>query len=140
MRADSRPRRIPVHPVDAQVALDYHDKFVRDHPQRRFAHRFPRTVVLGQCVVEGDLLIAQTRFLAACARRPNVLGMLDQFFEHLSRGEGIGVVAGNCCLQAFRKYLGLHHIALGLGAHVAVKTEQGSRPWGRPLRHGPLAF
>ena len=68
---------------------------MRNDPQRGFAHDLPRALVLGECVIKGDFLIREARFLAARSCRPDVLGKLDQFFEHLSSGEGVGVIARN---------------------------------------------
>ena len=80
----------------------------------------PGALVLGQSVVEGDFLVAETGLLAARPCRPDVLGKLDQFFEHLRRRDGIGVIAGNRRFEAFRECLGLRDVALGLRAHIAV--------------------
>ena len=52
-------------------------QFVRDYAQRRLAHDVAHAVVLGKRVIEGDLLVAQPGFLAACPCGPDVLGQLE---------------------------------------------------------------
>jgi integrase len=48
MSPDVGSRRVPVHPIDADVSLDDHDKFMGDHPQRRLSHDLPCALILGQ--------------------------------------------------------------------------------------------
>src|SRR5690242_14782262 len=64
MNANSCPRGVPVHPINAYIALGHLDKLVGNDPQRRFAHSFPSTVILSQGIVEGDFFIAEAGFLA----------------------------------------------------------------------------
>jgi len=55
----------------------------------------PCALVLGKRIIEGAFFVCETRLLAAQPCRPNVLGKLDQFFDHLSSGDGVGVITGN---------------------------------------------
>ena len=74
MHANPGARRVPVHPVDADIALDDMNEFVRDHPQGWLAQHISGTLVFGQSVVKGDFFLAQTGLLAARPSRPDVLG------------------------------------------------------------------
>ena len=120
-------RRLPVHPVDRDVALDARHKLVCNDPQRGFAHDLSRALVLGERVVERDFFVGEPRLLAARPRRPDVLGKLDQFFEHLRRRDGVGVIAGDGRFQPLRERLRLGDVALGLGPHVTI-DELSSAP------------
>jgi hypothetical protein len=66
-----------------------------DQSQCGLCHHLSRALVLGQRVVEGDFFVAEASLLAACACGADVLGKLDEFFEDLSRCDGIGVIARN---------------------------------------------
>ena len=120
MSSDIGAGGIPVHSIDADVALDDRNKLVRDHPQGRFSHHLTGALVLGECVAKRHLLVAEVRFLSARACRPNVLGKLDQFFEHLRRRNGVGVIASDSGFRPFAECLRSRHIPLRLPAHVAV--------------------
>jgi len=62
-------------------------------------HHLHRAFVLGQGVVEGDLFVRQSGLFAALAGRADVFGQLDEFLQHLGRGDGIGVIAGHRIFQ-----------------------------------------
>ena len=78
-----------------------------------------RALVLGQGVVERDLFACQAGLFTSGALL-NVLGQLDQLFEHLRRRDRIGVIAGNGGLKALCEGFGLRHVALGLRSNVAI--------------------
>ena len=50
----------------------------------------------GQGVIEGDFFVREARLLAARSCRPNVLGKLDQFFDHPRRLRRRGSLAQPC--------------------------------------------
>ena len=81
-----------MHPVNADIALDNGNKFMRDHPESWLSHYLPRTLVLGQSIIKGYLFVGETRFFAAGARCPNVLGKLNQFLDNLRRSNCVGVI------------------------------------------------
>ena len=61
-----------------------------DHRQLRIAHYFTRALVFGQSIVERSLLVAKAGFFALFSRGANILGKLDEFFQHLRGGQGVG--------------------------------------------------
>jgi hypothetical protein len=65
-----------MHPVHGDAAPDAADKLMGDDPESRFSHHLASTLVVGQRVIEGDLLVREAAFLAPCPRRTNVLGDL----------------------------------------------------------------
>jgi hypothetical protein len=64
MYPNSGARRVPMHPIGADVSLDDLHKLMRDDPEGGFSHHFPRALIFCERVVECDLLIGETRFLA----------------------------------------------------------------------------
>jgi hypothetical protein len=62
---------------------------------RSIAHDLPCALVLGGRIIERNFVVREARFLAARSCCPDVLGKLDQFFDHLRGRDGVGVVAGS---------------------------------------------
>ena len=67
-----------------------------------------------QRVVERDFFIREARLLPACPCGADVLCKLNQFFNHLRRGQSVVVIAGNGRLKPLRERLCLSDVALGL--------------------------
>ena len=76
---------------------------MRDHPQLSSPITSTAALVFGQRIVEGDFFLATGLFLAARPGRPDVLGKLDQLLDHLRRGDGVRVIAGDRLFRAARE-------------------------------------
>ena len=61
----SGARRLAVHPIHRNAALDARHQFVRDNSQRGFAHDLPRALVFGKRVVKRDFFIRESCLLPA---------------------------------------------------------------------------
>lgn len=91
-----------------------------DRPERWLAHHLARTSVLSQRIEKAPSssvrLVSSPR-----ARAPlKVPGDLDEFLKNLSRGQRTRLVAGNGCLQPFRKGHRSTHVPFGLRAHLST--------------------
>ena len=85
-------------------------------------HGLHGTVVGGQGVVEGDLIVVQAEGFTALGGSIEFLGQFDQLFDHLGRGDGTVVVCIESLLELLGKHLSLHKIALG--AHPDLVFQQ----------------
>ena len=82
-----------MYPVYGHVGFNDHNQFVGDQTQCRFSHRLSGTIVFCQGIIERDFLITKARLFTSRPCCPNVLGKLDQLFEHLGRRDGVGVIS-----------------------------------------------
>jgi hypothetical protein len=69
-------RGVAVHPVHGNAALDTRDELMCDDAKLGLSHHVPRAVVLGERVVESDLLVRETGIFAPLVRGSRVLGQL----------------------------------------------------------------
>ena len=84
-----------------------------DEIQLVVAHRLHGAVVGGEGVVECLLLIRQPHLLARLGGGIEILGELDQLFDHLHRRDGTVVVGVEGFLELLGEDLALHEVALG---------------------------
>jgi hypothetical protein len=54
-----------VLPIHGRIAPQSREQNVSDHPEPLVTHRFDRTLVLGQRIIEGEFLKREAQFLAA---------------------------------------------------------------------------
>jgi len=99
-----------MHPIDGHVAPDDRDQFLGNHAKGWLAHQLAGALVLGQGIVKYDLLLRQPSLLTAGTGGADVRGNLDEFFQHLRRRDGVGVVARDGSLKPFGEAFGLGFI------------------------------
>ena len=106
----SGARRFAVLPVHGSVAFQAVQQFMGDDAKVVVAHHLDRAGVLGQGVVEGDFLLAESFLLTALVCGADVLGEPDQFLKDLRCCDCIPVVAGDRFLQPLGEGTGLHDV------------------------------
>ena len=93
------PRRLPVLPVHGRSVLQVGQQLMGDDTEVVVAHDLYSALVLGQGVIEGDFLLAESFLLAPPVRGADVPGEIDQLLNDLCRRDGIGMVPGDRLLQ-----------------------------------------
>ena len=100
-------RRVRAHVVMEELVLG---ELGGDDAKVVVAHHLDRALVLGQGIVEGDFLGAESFLFAALMCGADVLGEPDQFLKNLGRREGVAVVTGDHFLQPLGGGPGLHDV------------------------------
>jgi len=77
----ARPCRLLVLPVHRSIVFQAAQQLVGDQSELVISHDLDRALVLGQGVIEGNFLLAESFLLAASVRGTDVLGELDQLLE-----------------------------------------------------------
>ena len=74
--AHACPRRLPVLPVHGGITFQAAQKLMGNDAKLVVAHDLNRALVLGQGVIEGDFLLAETLLFAALVCGADVFGEL----------------------------------------------------------------
>lgn len=82
-------------PVDADIGPQAIQQFMRDDFELVVAEHVDGTLVVGKCIVEGDLFGCEAGFFASLTGFPDFLRQRDQFLQHFDGADRIGVVSRN---------------------------------------------
>lgn len=110
-----------MRPVDSDAGLEAVQQFVGDDAKLLVAHDFNGAFVVGQGVIKGDFVRGQALLLAALPGGADVPGEVNEFLNHLGRGDGVVVIAGDRVFEALGESPRLRDVRLAVGADFPVQ-------------------